>query len=103
MDLPTLSVRGGEVEGVAGEGASEAGAGFAIAAFFHHSRTAMWPFALADSRARSVYQSGRPELRHHSRTGTKPAREAPSMASGPYSFLRTAGEVCHHSRMAGLP
>ncbi len=32
----------------------------------------------------------------------KPARLAPSRASGAYSFFRMAGSVRHHSRMVGL-
>ena len=70
---------------------------------FHHSKTETWPSALADSSARSLYLSGRPDSYHHSRTLVNPAREAPSMASATYCFVERDWESLHQVSIAGLP
>ena len=72
-------------------------------AFFHHSRTSTRPSALADSRARSEYRSGKPDDTHQSKTFMCPDREAPSMASALCSWVDESGESRHHVRIVGLP
>ena len=50
-----------------------------------------------------MYSSARPLRCHHSRTWTKPLREAPSIASAEYFFVRNEGDVFQKSRISVRP